>query len=420
MRRPHTFSIFVFLVLGVFFRGTTAGAQVIVTVPASTRWVDTGIDMAPGNRLLIVPSGQWSNGGAEPRMVGPEGWAGTGVAGLIAPRLPLGALIGRAGGRPFLVGPRYEGPSRAGGRLFLSMNDLPAAFSDNQGSLQVIATVLPSIAVQAGSELPGPSVFFPEPQFTALAGLVLGGGRLQLSHTSNGIARTIDNQSRMSYIEFGEFLRNQGIADFPIELPVVESSLEQVVGNTGGTVFLAQDLLLHKLVFIHRVRFLLNNIHSDFGQDLSVRLGEGEVMVDLRLRAPDPAVRGEAEGYTGVLFIPIPLGWQDGLWPDIEFHDMIATLHLSPIVEDGKLRLADPRVELSKGFSLSVADGIAEDVKETSRRAFEVSLTALLSKPAVKVPLETALTSLFLNGNPNAGIEFVAIDANGVAVGFRP
>jgi hypothetical protein len=70
------------------------------------------------------------------------------------------------------------------------MNDTANGFADNQGSLQATITILPSIVVSGGSERASPSAFMASTQFTALAGLVLSGGGLQLSETTEGLERT--------------------------------------------------------------------------------------------------------------------------------------------------------------------------------------------------------------------------------------
>jgi hypothetical protein len=80
--------------------GNLARAQTTVFVPATTAWFDTGVDVAAGQRLLIIASGQWSKGGAQPLTVGSDGWANVSVAGLIAPRLHSQHWLGAsAGGR---------------------------------------------------------------------------------------------------------------------------------------------------------------------------------------------------------------------------------------------------------------------------------------------------------------------------------
>lgn len=394
-------------------------SQVTVTVPARSGWFDTGVNVPPGHRLVVTAAGQWSNGGSQPLQVGAQGWPNTGVAGLRAPRLPLGSLIGRIDRRPFFVGTTYSAAVRGGGHLFLSMNDVESDFADNTGSLQVTIDVRPSIAVAVGQYVLPPSVFIPAAQIEALGKIVLTGGRLQLSQTGEGLPRTIAAKSVMSYIAFGPFLEGEGVADFAIDVPQVEYTAEQFV-KSGGSITFAQDILSHTLVFIERFRYLVNNIHANFDEDLTIRLGDNEVLLDLRLQAPDPAVRGEGFGYTGVLLIPIPLGWRDGLAPDIAFNSIVATLHLVPAVANGQLTLQPPSVSLTGGLTLSIGviDGAIEDLKNQLRDGFGESLSAELAKPAVKSPIEKALTTLFLAGKPNKNVKAIKIDSNGVEVQF--
>jgi hypothetical protein len=105
-----------------------------VRVDARAGWCDSGHVLQAGHRYLVRRGeGLWSNAG-EPSF-GPEGrgpWEGTIIAGA-----PLGALIGRVGDASFVIG---EGPgftSPATGPLYLSMNDVPGTFDDNQGSVEV-------------------------------------------------------------------------------------------------------------------------------------------------------------------------------------------------------------------------------------------------------------------------------------------
>jgi hypothetical protein len=395
------------------FLSSTAAGQTVVSVPAGTQWLDTGIDIRAGRSFKVVASGQWTNGGASPRWTGPEGFPGLRLPNTLERRLPLAALVGRIGHGAFLVGPSYQGVSAMGGRLFLSMNDTQGAFGDNQGSLDVTVTV----ARSPGETRFGPVVFMPASQIAGLATLALGGGRLQLSQTTDGIPLPGPGGA-MSYVTFGPYLKSQGVRDFVIDLPVTEYSPEQIK-NIGGLTILAQYIATHGFVFADRVRFLVNNIHSSFDTDLAVRLGPGEVLLDLLLRSPDPAVRGEANGYTGVVIIPIPLGWEDNLCPDLSASDMKATLHLVPEVDaSGQIHLKDPTVELRGDISLSVGDDLVKDFKATIMKKFQDRLARELANDGVKKPLEKTLTQLLLAGKPNTGISDVKIDENGLEVSF--
>ncbi len=108
-----------------------------LTAPADVRWVDTGITVGAGQVLRIMASGQWSNGGGQPRFVGPDGFQGFRMAGTLLPSANLASLIGKIDSTIFSIGSNYSRVSSVSGELFLSMNDLPNAFADNKGSLRV-------------------------------------------------------------------------------------------------------------------------------------------------------------------------------------------------------------------------------------------------------------------------------------------
>lgn len=110
-----------------------------IEVPASASWVDTGIDLTRGREFQILASGRWSNKGAPNN--GPGGFPGYVHPGTVMADAPLAALIGKVGETMFVVGERLAGPSSASGRLFLSINDTPGTFGDNQGALKVTITV---------------------------------------------------------------------------------------------------------------------------------------------------------------------------------------------------------------------------------------------------------------------------------------
>lgn len=110
-----------------------------VEVPASAGWVDTGLDLEAGRSLEISASGQWSNVG--PPAKGPGGFDGYVYPGTVMATAPLASLIGKVGEAMLAVGEKFDGRSPATGRLYLSINDTPGSFADNQGTLQVTITV---------------------------------------------------------------------------------------------------------------------------------------------------------------------------------------------------------------------------------------------------------------------------------------
>src|SRR6185503_2682653 len=91
-------------------------------------WVDTGVDLKPGDTSRITASGQLQYTDAR-QANGPEGLS-RGFMDVIR-NMPMnnagrGAVIGRIGSsdaaRPFLIGAEYSGQARIEGRLFIAIN----------------------------------------------------------------------------------------------------------------------------------------------------------------------------------------------------------------------------------------------------------------------------------------------------------
>lgn len=128
----------------------TAGAPVATTsgvrVDANQAWVDTGVNVARGDRVAFSASGDI--------MVAPGASAGVGgTAVLRSPQYPIpsamaGALIGRIGNSaPFLIGSNTQPILMpADGRLMLGIND--DGFGDNTGSFSV--TIIPTTQTRRG------------------------------------------------------------------------------------------------------------------------------------------------------------------------------------------------------------------------------------------------------------------------------
>lgn len=98
-----------------------------IDIPSSQAWTDTGIDLRPGDSIVITAEGtlQLPQG----KSCGPEGQP-RGFRDLLKAypvnEAGLGALIGRIGSSdaalPFLAGARKEFQARRAGRLFLGIN----------------------------------------------------------------------------------------------------------------------------------------------------------------------------------------------------------------------------------------------------------------------------------------------------------
>jgi len=121
--------------------GTTpaTGSERVLTLPANTQWLDTGITVRQGDRFGISATGEITLSGDPNDKAGPSG-ALSGrrpTASAPLPQTPAGALIGRIGnGRPFGIG---AGPTTIAmpgtGRLYLGINDDQVA--DNAGQYEI-------------------------------------------------------------------------------------------------------------------------------------------------------------------------------------------------------------------------------------------------------------------------------------------
>jgi hypothetical protein len=137
-----------------------------ITVDASKQWVDTNIDLRPGESLRFAASGEISypaQGKSKERTFDADGLPrgftdvihqyAVGDAG-------HGALVGRVGqvdtGQPFLIGTSKDFSAPVAGRLFLGINQSSKDASLAQGSFSVTITVLdPGSSASAGSEAAG-------------------------------------------------------------------------------------------------------------------------------------------------------------------------------------------------------------------------------------------------------------------------
>jgi len=104
-------------------------------------WYDTGIDIPLGKSYEIVyESGKWTN------LKGTSTTDGLGKHSdnrklLIVPVGYLSQLAGKIGKDIFIVGNHRVAETSEGGRLYLSINDIPKTFHDNEGTLNVLVEV---------------------------------------------------------------------------------------------------------------------------------------------------------------------------------------------------------------------------------------------------------------------------------------
>jgi LssY C-terminus len=123
-----------------------------ITVDASQQWVDTNIDLRPGEKLRFTATGEITypqQGKSQERKFGPDGLA-RGFADVIhqyaVGDAGHGALVARLGpadaGQPFLVGASKELVAPVAGRLFLGINQSQKDAANAQGNFQVTIAVL--------------------------------------------------------------------------------------------------------------------------------------------------------------------------------------------------------------------------------------------------------------------------------------
>lgn len=423
--RLMTLRAVLFTLLALCNTSQDANAQVYF-VPSRQQWFDTQLDMQQGEKFEMSARGTWTNGGAVPQWVGPQGWPAVKIGTALSRVLPLGALIAKIGQQVFLAGETFKGISPASGRLYLSMNDND--FPDNDGTVQVTMALHRIIS----TPFPGrkENIAFVSPdKYTALIQSALSDGKVQLSQTGEGVPLSVKDAkgavvNSMSYLSFGATLNAFGVNDIDIPLPDNEWSPEQIK-NTGGFTIFAQYLLTHSVLFADRFRFRVNNIHAFFGSDLSISLGNNEILLNLSLTSPDPAIRGEGNGFTGVPFgIPIPLGWKDGLCPDIAIKNLGLIIHLVPnVAADGTLHFNDPTVEVRGNLTISTFDWLsfAQQVKDKVISSFKKNVEDAIRQPKAKKGLESGLFGVFpiFTGKQNTNISSILIDKTGILLGFK-
>jgi hypothetical protein len=118
--------------------GQTAGRE--VRVDAKQTWIDTGITVNAGDRVVFNASGQIAFGQGPGQTADPNGNPAERRANYPDPSVPVGALLGRVGNSaPFAIGMQTQPLAMpAAGRLMLGVNDNELA--DNSGFYTVMVT----------------------------------------------------------------------------------------------------------------------------------------------------------------------------------------------------------------------------------------------------------------------------------------
>jgi Ca2+-binding EF-hand superfamily protein len=121
--------------------GTAGQTARTVVVPATQRWVDSGIDVRAGQVIQVQADGNIrmsdnTNDGANPS----GSWSGRRAAAAPLPDRPAGALIARIGNSsPIFFGDNGDISAVTGGRLYFSVNDDHLA--DNSGEYRVTVSI---------------------------------------------------------------------------------------------------------------------------------------------------------------------------------------------------------------------------------------------------------------------------------------
>ncbi len=139
-----------------------------VMVDASQQWVDTNIDLRPGEKMSLTANGEITypqQGKSQERKFGPDGLT-RGFSDVIhqyaVGDAGHGALIARLGpadaGQAFLVGTSKQFVAPVAGRLFLGINQSQKDAASAQGSFQVSIAVLdPGSSAGTAATAAGPA-----------------------------------------------------------------------------------------------------------------------------------------------------------------------------------------------------------------------------------------------------------------------
>ncbi len=140
-------------------------------IPASSNWVDTGIDLQPGDTLKFTATGQiqyaGARGASDPNGMS-RGWSDL-IRQLPVNEAGRGALVGRIGSsaaaRAFLIGTQREARAPIAGRLFLGVNQ--GAIDNGSGGyhVKVDRTAAPVPATPAAPVVVPP---FPQAQLDSI------------------------------------------------------------------------------------------------------------------------------------------------------------------------------------------------------------------------------------------------------------
>ena len=135
----------------------------VFSIPSTTAWTDTGLDVPAGTELQITATGMVQYGPFAQQITDANGGDYTGTkffSDCVLSNTVVVSLIGKIGGTTTIgtgspipegvqgngigfVGTSYDQVMPASGRLFLGFNDRLDYFGDNSGSFTVTVTVVP-------------------------------------------------------------------------------------------------------------------------------------------------------------------------------------------------------------------------------------------------------------------------------------
>jgi hypothetical protein len=112
-----------------------------IKVPSTVMWFDTGIDIPDNKEIKIeYKAGHWRNSATSGYNAG-EGRSPFDRQNLlIVSTAPLSSLVGKVGEKTFFVNNSFQG-NVGSGKLYLSINDIPDTYNDNEGTLTVTVEV---------------------------------------------------------------------------------------------------------------------------------------------------------------------------------------------------------------------------------------------------------------------------------------
>ncbi|HBW58641.1 MAG TPA: hypothetical protein DEF27_12895 [Oscillatoriales bacterium UBA8482] len=211
----------------------------VLDIAATAGWINTNVYVKRGWRVKISARGKWSNGNytRSDRTVfrpfyGPDGFSDTSdpTTELLVPTTLAGSLIGQIGNsQPFAIGSNLTFVAANDGWLYLSMNDKPGTFNDNQGSLNVTVQYTSNQTTTARSQnLAQP----PKSQLLTWREFIEQGGRRFIQ-----VDYDLPSEFRNGYVYINigadnntAYILKQGLSGYPPKLNAI-TQIDYAVGD---------------------------------------------------------------------------------------------------------------------------------------------------------------------------------------------